>query len=326
MFARSPNGQGGTGIRSRLLLLAVGGAVAAVAIVALALNQSSDSSRTAASLPEAGEEVELVARKLRPSPNNAFTDRAKIFNDGCYLKIGEVKHGPCAYGKRKSPTTVVLFGDSHGEAYFPALERLAKRDKHGFRFVSLVKNFCPPAIIELLHPKRSGPFTDCNKWRRETIRRILNREEPALVVVAGSAHVKPVRNGRELKGKRATRTLIRGYAEILRRVGKGGAEVALATDVAKSPFKIPECVKENRNRLRACNFRGPKFGPEGLARRSARKADADLVNTYRAVCRKRTCRGVVDDFIAYRDRGHLTATFGRTLAPKFRNQLPVIGP
>lgn len=266
---------------------------------------------------------ERAGGQLRPSPANAFEDRARIVDDGCFIKIGQTRQGQCAYGERGSDTTVVLFADSHGEPYFPALERLAKR--RGWRLVALAKSFCSPALIKQLNPIRGGPFRDCHEWRRYAIRRILERERPELVVIAGSAYIKPAANGRELDGRRAVRLMARGFAETIERVRAGGAAVAITTDAPKAPYRIPECLQEHRPSWHACDFRAPKRG-RTIAKRAVRLAgDTTLVDTIRVICTRRGCRAVIDDVIVYRDRGHLTATFGATLRPLFARRLPSIG-
>ena len=299
--------------RRHAVLSAVAGGLLATLVATLAL---------AGADPGAGAR-ERGSGQLRPSPANAFDDRARIFRDGCFIQIGETRQGECAYGERSSDTTVVLFADSHGEPYFPALERLANR--RGWRLVALAKSFCSPAAIRQLHPFRDGTFRDCHEWRRYAIRRILERERPELVVIAGSAYIMPAANGRELSGPRAKRVMARGFADTIERVRAGGAEVAITTDAPKAPFKIPECLQRHRPNWHACDFRAPKRG-RAIAKRAARLAGATtLVDTIRVICTRRGCRAVIDDVIVYRDRGHLTATFGGTLRPLFARRLAPIG-
>ncbi len=262
--------------------------------------------------------------RLRPSPGKAFTDRPTVLRrDGCYLGLNKTRQPTCAYGDRTADTTVVLFGDSHAEPLFDGINRLAKRRE--WRLVVLLKSFCSVAQIRQVHPYRDRPFHDCHRWRRETIQRIRHEERPDLVIVDSSAHADPAVGGREVSGAKARRLLAKGFASTLDRFS-GVGEAALVTDLPKAPFKVPECIKDNRNRLRACDFRAPRGGPRALARRAIRRADdASVVNTLDRVCGPRRCHAVVDNVIVYRDTGHMTATFGRGLTRLFARELPPVG-
>jgi len=264
--------------------------------------------------------VQSKASALRPEAAKAFEDRTSLVDDGCFVKLGAVEQGACAYGDPDSETTVVLFGDSHGEHYFPALEFLAKRN--GWRLVALTKSFCSPAEVEQLRPGSDEPFTECRDWRERTVRRILDEERPRLVVVGGSVSIDPVADGEPIEGEGARRALVDGFEATLRRLRAGGTQVALLTDVPKSPIDVPECVAEHPQDLTRCTFPAPG-GTSGIEEQAAAGVDgAHVVDTRPGICAAHLCRGVIGDAIVYRDRGHLTATFAATLAPLIDAQLP----
>jgi peptidoglycan/LPS O-acetylase OafA/YrhL len=311
--------------RRALTVLAAGSGTTAIAAVVLATVQPS------LPLAPAGEvegaqalkrtsAVQARASALRPEAAKAFEDRTRLVDDGCFVKLGEVEQGACAYGEPDAGTTVVLFGDSHGEHYFPALEFLAKRN--GWRLVALTKSFCSPAEVEQLRPGRDEPFTECEEWRERTLSRILGEERPRLVVVGGSISIEPVADGEPLEGESARRALVEGFEATLRRLRAGGAQIALLTDVPKSPIDVPECVAEHPDSLGECTFPAPGAS-SGVEDEAAAAVDgAHLVDTLRGICAANVCRGVIGDAIVYRDRGHLTATFAATLAPLIGAQLP----
>ena len=66
-----------------------------------------------------------VPSNLNPSLERAHHDQARPFLDGCDDGWRDTRVVPCAYGDRRSTTTVVLFGDSHAPQWFPAFERVA---------------------------------------------------------------------------------------------------------------------------------------------------------------------------------------------------------
>ena len=311
--------------RRALIVLGAGSGATALAAVILATVQPTLPLAPASEVEGAqalrrSAAVQVKAAALRPEAAKAFEDRTRLVDDGCFVKLGVVEQGGCAYGQPDSSTTVVLFGDSHGEHYFPALEHLAKRN--GWRLVALTKSFCSPAEVEQLYPGRDEPFVECDEWRERTVDRILDRERPRLVVVGGSVSIEPAEGGERLEGERAREALIDGYQSTLNRLRKGGTQVALMTDVPQSPIDVPECVAEHPQDLRECTFQAPG-GKPGIEEQAATGVGgAHLVDTRRGICAANLCRGVIGDAIVYRDRGHLTATFAATLAPLIDEQLP----
>lgn len=310
--------------RRAVAILAVGSGTTALAALALAAVQPqvplapSDEVEGALAL-RGGKSVQTSAAALRPDAASAFEDRTKLFDDGCFIKVGETEQGECAYGDVDSDTTVVLFGDSHGEHYFPALERLAL--ERNWRLVALTKSFCSPALIDQEHPTRGGEFTDCYEWRENSFARIA-AEDPELVVVAGQRDIEPFSDGEPLAGAQAEEALVAGYAETLERLAEAGPEVALVTDLPQSDDDIPTCVSEHPDELGECAFPAPGGRPLE-AEAVAQVPGARLIDTVgSAVCAAETCRAVIGDAIVYRDRGHLTATFAATLAPVIGRQLP----
>ena len=71
--------------------------------------------------------TKAVPANLRPSLRGARSDLPAIYHDGCHLDAAVTKPGPCVFGDPASPTTVVLFGDSHAAQWFPAFDAVATR-------------------------------------------------------------------------------------------------------------------------------------------------------------------------------------------------------
>ncbi|HZD67573.1 MAG TPA: acyltransferase family protein, partial [Actinomycetes bacterium] len=126
-----------------------------------------------------------VPSNLNPSLERAHHDQARPFLDGCDDGWRDTRVVPCAYGDRRSTTTVVLFGDSHAPQWFPAFERVAAA-RH-WRLVSLSKATCPPVEISVWSPVLGRPFRECDQWRAAAIQWI-HAERPALVVLGAARH------------------------------------------------------------------------------------------------------------------------------------------
>jgi hypothetical protein len=66
-----------------------------------------------------------VQANLTPPLSDGEAWAPLIVENGCQLFILGVKSEPCVYGDTHAHTSVVLFGDSHAVAWFPALEQIS---------------------------------------------------------------------------------------------------------------------------------------------------------------------------------------------------------
>lgn len=267
---------------------------------------------------DGGEPVQRTARALSPDVRRAEHDRGLAFRDGCHLKnTGRTDPPRCVYGDRRSGTTVVNFGDSHGLQYFPAMRELSERRE--WRLVNLTRAGCTVADVEF---KRR-----CDEWRRRALARI-EREGPDLVVVHhGTDFAYEVVTGGERLGRRASwKPLEDGLLRTLRRLRATGARVVLVRDIASAPPGVLECVADNVDDLRACAF-VPRRSEEAAfdARAARRVPGVDVVDPLEILCPDGRCPAVMGNVVVYRNAYHLTATFARTLAPWLGRRLPEVG-
>jgi peptidoglycan/LPS O-acetylase OafA/YrhL len=86
-----------------------------------------------------------VPAGLRPSLAEARLQPPLPSVDGCQVQATGVDSPSCIYGDPFGSHTVVLFGDSHAEQWFPALQKLALQYRR--RLVSFTKVSCSPAAI-----------------------------------------------------------------------------------------------------------------------------------------------------------------------------------
>ena len=113
------------------------------------------------------------------------------YHDGCHLSFGIAwpTHS-CEYGDLKSPTEVILAGDSHAAQWFPALEKLAIERK--WKLTNLTKSSCPAITLETT---RNGKFdSSCAIWQVKVLNKIA-ADKPALVVLSDFTEYQyPLRN------------------------------------------------------------------------------------------------------------------------------------
>ncbi len=264
---------------------------------------------------EQGELLQTSATAIRPDLREAEEDRGPMFDDGCHLKNDARDTSPeCVYGEPGSKRRVVLFGDSHGLQYAPAMLKLAKR--RSWRLVSLTRGGCTPADVAY----RPG----CDRWRESSMRRI-ERERPRLVVLStGTGNRYDVKvDGERLDREASEPYLAAGLTRTLRRLRATGAKVVVIRDQARAPFNVAACVSDHVDDLAECSFRPKRSSKLAHDAKAARRVrGVKLVDPLKLLCPDDRCPAVIGNALVYRNTYHLSATFAETMAPWLGRRLP----
>jgi peptidoglycan/LPS O-acetylase OafA/YrhL len=268
--------------------------------------------------------LQKSAKAVDPTPREAESkeNRPKMYADGCHLTFPETRSPECVYGGSSSDTTVVLFGDSHAMQWFPALNELAK--ERNWRLVGLTKAACPPAEVHIYNATLRRAYSECDEWRERTLERIVQDENPSLVVTSSLPTYRPREEGKRLPKEAGREAMVEGYASTLKKLRSTGAPVALIEDVPHPNKNIPQCVSRSLDHLRECATPRSKAltYPRVNASAAAEVEGAKLIDPTSEVCLKKTCPAVIGDALVYRNGSHLTATYVRTLAPWLGERLP----
>jgi hypothetical protein len=306
-----------SGIRVRRAVVAAPVTAAAALIAAVAISWSLPSPPTLAADKAEGapqlartHAIQRSAKALRPAPRDADDDRGRSFADGCLADSAATEPPPCVYGDRRSPTTVVLFGDSHAMQWFPALDRVAHR-RH-WRLVQITKAGCPPSAVDVIYAPERREYPECPVWREAALRRI-ERERPALAIVTGSVQYRVP----GLSAGAGMRALAGGYARVLERLRRSLPRVLVLSDVPMPPRDVPDCVAGAMKQLRRCAFprRAATERSAAIAAGAARVPRIEVVDVSGRFCVRRLCPAVIGNVLVYRNSGHVTATYAATLAP-----------
>lgn len=301
------------------------GAVCTIATVAvglglntnrLGIDSASEVEVAGAAVISDGFKPQEKAKKIKPTPLNAREDRGRMYEEGCLVQGETTESGDCSFGRKEGKKTVVLIGDSHALQYFPAMERIA--DERDWRLVGLSRGNC--LIADMEYRKY------CDRWRANTLDRV-DRIKPELVVLSTSTldRFRAKEDGEEMSRKDSQPHLVDGLTRTLKRLKKTGAKVAVIRDQARAPFLPHECVAENPDHLRKCDFEPKRRDEWAFDRDAAKRVNVKLIDPMPMLCRDGRCPSVIGDALVYRDTYHLSATFARTLAPWLKKQLPSIG-
>ncbi|MFM1814785.1 MAG: hypothetical protein RLZ98_1480 [Pseudomonadota bacterium] len=232
-------------------------------------------------------------------------DRARIYSDRCHVNFVATQSPPCAYGAAEGRATVVLVGDSHAANWFEPLDAAARQE--GWRLVVRTKSSCRPIDTAQIVTEggRPRPYHECSEWLQRTLSEI-KAMRPKLIVVAGTGH--------NLDLEAETR-VIRSLAAVGRTV--------VMRDTPWLPVDPLKCLRIARSPDQCQWPLAQLLASNAYPRTKASDlpANARIVDLNRDVCPGGTCNAVLDGQVVMFDEHHLTASFGRRLAGKFRELL-----
>jgi peptidoglycan/LPS O-acetylase OafA/YrhL len=263
--------------------------------------------------PELGTAVPAVPKNLVPSLGRATADQPQLYRDRCSSGFTDATiRKPCAYGDLASRTTVVLFGDSHAGAWFPAVQAVAAQ--RGWKLVVVTKSACTVASVRIFQETLNRPFDECVRWRESSFDYIRSLH-PAMVVMTSAAA------GGELVDRTADpdATWTAGWARSAGLLAGGGARLYLIDDTPYQRGDVPECLSAHPHDPGACAV-GADAALPNLARRrmidaALRQRGVTTIDPTPWFCTATVCPVIVGNVLVYRDTSHITATYARLLAP-----------
>jgi peptidoglycan/LPS O-acetylase OafA/YrhL len=255
-----------------------------------------------------------VPSNLTPKLAKAATNRPQFYRDGCSgdLTDAEVKT-PCAYGDLTSPTTVVLFGDSHAGHWFPALETVAL-SRH-WKLVVMSKSACHAADVNIYLDTLKRTFDECVVWRKAAFQR-LRVLKPAMVVLVSTAQ------GGELPGIAQSdqdTAWTDGWTRSVDAAAASGAKVYYVNDTPWHGTIVPECLSAHLDDPQACarTRQAALLMPRRrqLVIDAATAHGASVIDPVPWFCTATACPVVIGNVLVYKDRHHMTTVYSRLLAP-----------
>jgi peptidoglycan/LPS O-acetylase OafA/YrhL len=263
-----------------------------------------------------------VPADLRPPLGSVLDDAPIIYADGCHLDQATIEPKACVFGDTSSPTTVVLFGDSHAAQWFPAFARLAAVEH--WRLVTLTKSACTPADLTVYNGSYHRAYTECDAWRAKAFDQIA-AAHPALVVMAMSRSYILVDGATTATVAQRPDLWDAGIAASLARLVPSADHVALIGDTPRSKVNPPVCLSAHLDNVLACAT--PSSSAIDVKRTAADRvlaetAGATFIDPTPWVCPTEPCPVVIDNYLVFRDSHHLTTPFSTALARRMLAALP----
>jgi peptidoglycan/LPS O-acetylase OafA/YrhL len=252
----------------------------------------------------------ITGEQLLSSPVVAKNDREAMYDDGCFTGLPFTKRNTCTYGDPDATVRVALLGNSHAGHWGPAIEPVVR--ERGWRLDTYLVFQCytQSKPIAFTPAEVGDNCVDWNEWAADSI----TRGDYDLVIMSN-------RTQRQLRGiakEDRDRVAEEGYADTLRAITQSGSRVLVIRDNPASIQQAPDCVASHLDDVAACSNDAadaveadPLFVAAGKDT-SGMVSRLDLTDRF---CRDDRCYHVIGDLLAYRDHGHLTATYAKTLVP-----------
>jgi len=256
----------------------------------------------------------------------ASKDSRALFDSKCLTLAGGTRLAQCEFGDHESSSVIVLFGDSHAEHWFPAIQSIA--DEKRWRLVTLLKASCPVARVETYSIVLKREDKECSTWREAALQRIA--ELRPHVVILAEADVYVVNRG----GVPTDRPLLsterweEGLQSTLSFLSTHGLRTLVIADVPRAEFDVPTCL--SREAARRLGAKKCVLNRDSALNADARSAEAiavrevpnsrlvDYVDTF---CPDASCQLMIEGNVVYRDSNHLTSTFARSFAPSLTSEI-----
>jgi hypothetical protein len=231
------------------------------------------------------------------------------YRDGCWSYSPFATHPLCKYGK--GPIKIALVGNSHAGHWLPMLQVLAKHN--GWQVTTFLASRCnmTDATLEL-YSGTSGCLA-YGRWVMD------QTKGDAFDLVVTSERQSVRTHGDTWSG--TLEPAVAGYASYLQRWSDAGTNVLVLEDTpypGKVLTTVPDCLARHRSNQDACAGTPKSWSwldPLYVAATAQPLPGITPVATRRFFCTETTCPAVIGTVIAYFDGSHMTATYGRSIAP-----------
>ena len=251
-----------------------------------------------------------------PNPLGARDDNAVVYRDGCRTRQQETTVNQCVYGQPDGDFHLVLAGDSYAAHWLPALRELA--DQRGWKVTVFNKSACIFADVTLERWGRD--YHECVSWNQGVLDRVLELRPDVLVTSHSPGHTAL---GAQSEAANL-RAIAEGYVQRWSRLVAADIPVIAIRETARMASGAPECVaRYGEAAHHKCAL--PREAALALPSSFTMAVDAvdgvTLLDMNDALCDEDTCYAVIGNILVYRDRGHLTATYARSMAPVLGEKL-----
>ncbi|WP_341707503.1 acyltransferase family protein [Halopseudomonas sp.] len=246
----------------------------------------------------------------------ARMDAPEIYRHGCDDWYSSAQVKVCHFGAKDAPKIAVVWGDSIGLQWFPAIKGALELETGQWRIEVITKSSCPIVDHPIFYGRLGRIYTECSDWRRDAAKYI-NKLTPDLLIVgsAGSYDLD------ESTWEQATLSLLKEDAMTAKQVAILAPTYALGMNgvTCLERHGLPMKDSENCHTRAEDPYRSATI--TALNRVATMQPRIHVIDLNGKVCPDRICRALINGTIVYRDSQHITATFAESLASAVKAEL-----
>ena len=250
-------------------------------------------------------------------PSTPDSDAGELFTGSdpsgvrCATGLSDPELRPCRWGDPTAEVRVALIGNSHGAVWFPAFKEIAAN--RGWLIDAYFKHSCTYNSATRSQQNESWR-TSCDEWN-ESLTEYLAAQEPYDYVLTSA--IAQNSSFTDLNsGETGISVGAKGYEEVWRPLIDRGATILAMRDYPRAPREVIDCARQDPTS--DCSFELAEvqvpLEEEVLMVAANRLEGAVPIDMQGWFCVDGVCPGVIGNTHVYRDAGHFTGTYGRTLA------------
>jgi hypothetical protein len=222
----------------------------------------------------------------------------------------------CPMGDPDAERTIVVFGNSHGRMWIPTFDQIGT--ELGYRTYYFVKPNCAASLVRVGELVPGSPvWPECDDFRAWALDQIATLH-PDLVVVSSSGP-NPVlydASGARIPADGEEDATRAGYVDLFNRLAGTSDRAVLLRDVPKSEEEPDTCLTTGDPDLGDCMFTplAASVRDADISEEAAATTGTEVVDPTKWLCWEDQCPVVIGNVLPYRDRGHLTTVYARSLS------------
>ncbi|GAA3918196.1 acyltransferase family protein [Actinoplanes auranticolor] len=258
----------------------------------------------------------VLPRDLTPALARASANAPR--DGGCLVPAASrfvsdnIGRGCERHGDVTGRRIMVLFGDSHAQQWFPAVDTIARN--RGWRLAVFTKADCGPALGQVDKAGSTVPYAECDQWRLRALNRI-RQLRPAMVVMSARNRVAGPLNVEASAGP--DQDWASAWAATVTRIKRAGALPVVIPDTPVTDFDVPRCLATRPDAVHKCHldvFRSLFLPRQRIVRALVQAHGGRVVNSTAWFCTPTICPAVIGGTVVYRDDNHLTSAYAKQLA------------
>jgi peptidoglycan/LPS O-acetylase OafA/YrhL len=256
-----------------------------------------------------------AATNITAVPDNLTPPLADVSSDfggleGSCFPLASVTTVPsCTFGDPHGTHTMVLYGDSHADMWFYAMNQIATENH--WKLVLLSKGWCPANMLPYGTPPNTnepnGIYVQCAQWHQFALRRI-RQLQPDLVVVTQEPFSKP--GG----GDYTAAQWEQGMVKTLQQIAVPTRRILVLGNIPSFSISPPVCLLGHTTDVQACSSPLPQYLIQTNAAelKAAKRVGARYVSVIPWFC-STTCTTVIGRYEVYYDDYHTTLAYSAYL-------------